>query len=243
MKYEIVKSKNILPSLLVESEPGDRWTGSTFAEGVQITTKHDRGVPVGVEVLKCGQVKLLDGKKITLMLSLADKPDLQAIIAEWQATIQAEKDAKEAAKVAEIASVTSGATPIVVSYHDGEYLSGFIAHGQGGNLLEKIGLAKHVDGWGRIVDAAVVVALGESFAYPDAVAYAQPALDAKAAKVLASKEALAAKFAEAKVSGKPALIASWMEDCNSPKENCSFDSMAKYAMPDGTTKTSRSHCY
>ena len=241
MKYKIVTSKNVPPSLLVESEPGDRWTGSTFAEEVRTTTKHDREVPAGVEVLKCGQVKLLDGKKITLMFSLANKPDLRVMITEWQATIQAEKDAKDAAKMAEIASVTSGATPIVVSYHDGEYLSGFSVYRPGADLLRGIGLAKHVGGWGYLVDADAVKALGKSFSYPDAVKFAQPALDAKAEKARCAQNALDAKFAEAKASGQPVLITSWMEDCNSPKEDCSFDSMAKYAMLDGTTKTSRSH--
>ena len=63
----------------------------------------------------------------------------------------------------------------------------------------------------------------------------------KAEKIRVAQESLVAKFAEAKASGQPVLITSWMEDCNSPKEDCSFDSMAKYAMLDGTTKTSRSH--
>ena len=246
METKIEPAEGLLsPRLKIISDPSDRWTGETYA--LHVTRVDPRTMrPVasgGAEVLKCGQVKLLDGKKITLLLKTEDKPDLQAIIAEWQATIRAEKDAKDAAKVAEIEAVTSGATPIVVTYHDGEYLSGWMVHGYGGDLLEKIGLAKHIDGWGRIVDAAVVVALGESFTYPDAVKFAQPALDAKAEKIRVAQESLVAKFAEAKASGQPVKISSWMEDCNSPKEDCSFDSMAKYAMPDGTTKTSRSHCY
>lgn len=70
----------------------------------------------------------------------------------------------------------------------------------------------------------------------------------KEAAVEAEKKAVeeaetAAKFTEAKKTGKPVVITQWMEDCNDPHEECSTDIITVYAMPDGTRKTSRIHTW
>lgn len=52
-----------------------------------------------------------------------------------------------------------------------------------------------------------------------------------------------AKFEEARISGKPVVLESYMADCNDPHEECSTDLVATYAMPDGSTKTERQHTW
>ena len=51
------------------------------------------------------------------------------------------------------------------------------------------------------------------------------------------------KFDEARVTGKPVTLNSWMEDCNDPREECSTDVVTLYAMPDGTRKINRQHTW
>ena len=51
------------------------------------------------------------------------------------------------------------------------------------------------------------------------------------------------KFAEAKITGKPVQIRKWSEHCNSPKEECSMDILTEFALPDGTTKITRTHTW
>lgn len=50
-------------------------------------------------------------------------------------------------------------------------------------------------------------------------------------------------FAEAKRTNQKVLLRSFMDRCNDPNEECSSDSVVIYAMPDGTTKTERTHTW
>ena len=50
-------------------------------------------------------------------------------------------------------------------------------------------------------------------------------------------------FAVAKETGKRQYINHYMADCNDPHEECSTDVVTVYAMPDGTTKTERTHTW
>ena len=52
-----------------------------------------------------------------------------------------------------------------------------------------------------------------------------------------------AKFDEAKEAGKPVELNRYMDDCNNPREECSTDIVTVWAMPDGTTKTTRQHTW
>ena len=52
-----------------------------------------------------------------------------------------------------------------------------------------------------------------------------------------------AKFDEAAITGQPVVLQSYATDCNDPKEECSTDIVTVYAMPDGTTKTTRQHTW
>lgn len=51
------------------------------------------------------------------------------------------------------------------------------------------------------------------------------------------------KFAEAKRTGNGVILESYPVECNDPNEECSCDIITVYAMPDGSTKSNRSHTY
>ena len=67
--------------------------------------------------------------------------------------------------------------------------------------------------------------------------------EAKAAKVAGADAGRAAKFAEAKATGKPVVLGRWVEDCDGSVEECSTDICVRMAMPDGKTKTGRTHSF
>jgi hypothetical protein len=75
----------------------------------------------------------------------------------------------------------------------------------------------------------------------------------KAAKVAAENkkletnkvesERIAAIFEKAKETGKKQELKSYMVGCDGSVEECSFDCITAWAMPDGTTTKMRTHCY
>ncbi len=157
---------------------------------------------------------------------------------------ETEKAAQEKAeKEQRIADIKAGKLTIKAHYHDGEYLSGYTAFGEEADLLEKLGIAKYVSGWGTCIDDKAIEALGEEFTYPEAVEFMRPVLEAKEAKKAAAEAERAEKFEEAKKTGKPVEIRSWTADCNDPHEQCSLDIITEYAMPDGTITTDREHTW
>lgn len=247
MKFEITKGgANWPPALRITSEPGDSWEGETSARFVSVVDRTGKSVPegrTGTKVLKCGSVKGKGGKQVMLLLVLDTRPDLVSAIAEWEAAIQAQKDAKDAAEKAEFEAIRSGEKPITLHYHDGEHLSGWSVHGPAADLLEEIGLCRGVEVWGRCMENDAVKALGESFTFPQAMEFARPALNAKAAKAREAEEAEAAKYAEAKDTGKPVEMKQWTEPCDGTVTECSWDHVTRYAMPDGSTKVTRAHTH
>lgn len=182
---------------------------------------------------------VVGGKKVG-GLRLDNYDEIKAVrdrmLTEMQAQIHAEN-------VARIEALTSGSKPLDISYHDGECLSGYEARGESADLLVPLGLAKYVDGWGYHVDSGLVERLGETITYPQAVEYARPALEAKAARAAAKAAERQAIFAKAAATGKPQLLRQWMEDCSDPNEDCNSDCCYEYAMPDGTTKIERHHAW
>lgn len=225
-------------SLKLESDASDSWKGTTYADAVITDPTHGR-------LLCCGTVKV-GRKKVTLKLKLSDKPALAATVDEWLAAVAAKREAEAAAKAKELDDLLTGAAPIVCSYHDGEYLSGYTCYGPGADMLVKLGLAKHVSGWGVSVNDDVVEALGKSFTYPAAAEYARPKLEAEAAKVEAKKAAREAKFAEARETGSKVVLASWSEN---RRVNCEGEMgdylflITEYAMPDGSVSRSEINTY
>lgn len=142
-----------------------------------------------------------------------------------------------------INEVKSGTKKIEVSFHDGEYLSGYTTYGKAADLLEAIHAAKYVDGWGTRIPDELVSALGKEFTYEEAAKYMQPINDAREAKKSEATEKRNAIFTLAKKTGSKQLLMSWPEDCNDPKEACSLDMVYEYAMPDGSVKTERTHTW
>lgn len=170
----------------------------------------------------------------------AAKPE---IVAELKRQKEAAEAAEAEAKELERQNIISGATLIEVSWHDGEYLQGYAVYGLAAELLREIGAAERVAGWGTKVGSDMIKKLGEGFTYAQAAEYMRPANDAKAMAAAQKAADLQAKYDEARVTGKPVLIKTYMADCNDPREDCSFDTVDEYAMPDGSKKISRQHCW
>ncbi len=176
------------------------------------------------------------------------KPDIIAELKrredEFLAAAQMKAAAVKVAHQEEIRAIKTGEKNIELLWHNGEYLSGWeTLNARAGELLEELGLARYIEGWGYHVKADVEEALGETFTYAAAVKLAQPKLDAEAAKKAAAETERQAKFAEARETGKPVFLEKWSEPCSDPREECSLDIVAQYAMPDGSTKTVRQHTW
>lgn len=50
-------------------------------------------------------------------------------------------------------------------------------------------------------------------------------------------------FAAARSTGQPQELRRWMDDCDGSRVDCSFDNLVEYAQPNGTMRTTRTHCY
>lgn len=140
-------------------------------------------------------------------------------------------------------AIREGDIPIKVSYQEGEYLSAYQVFGYSAKLLEEIGLAKYINGWGTKVNDDVVTALGETFTYPQIKEFARPMLEKKQQQKEEAKKALDEKIDEAKRTGKPVEISRVFGPCSDPAEECDLDLFIKYAMPDGSIKTVTTHTW
>jgi hypothetical protein len=169
--------------------------------------------------------------------------ELKRRAAERRAAEKAKKAAEEAARQEEIRAMKAGELKITLHYHDGEYLSGYEVFGAAADLLEELGLAEYVDGWGYHVADAAVKALGKEFTYSQAVEFTRPAREAAEAQKAAADQERKAKFERARETGRPVLLAQWTEPCNDPREECSLDIVQQYVMPDGSVKVKRNHTW
>ncbi len=52
-----------------------------------------------------------------------------------------------------------------------------------------------------------------------------------------------AAYAEAARSGEPKALRSWVDECDDPREECSYDHVTVYAMPNGATRMVRQHTW
>jgi hypothetical protein len=80
------------------------------------------------------------------------------------------------------------------------------------------------------------------------IAEYKAAVEAKKAKAKAEKEEKQAEkdaiFAKARSTGEKQALRQWMtEGCTENLNDCSFDSAVEWAMPDGTTKITYTHCH
>lgn len=90
-------------------------------------------------------------------------------------------EAKAAAETARKAKIETALValrnlpePIRISYHDGEYLSAYQAFGESAKLLESLGLAHYVSGWGSKVEDKLIQALGTDFTGTQVADYIVP---------------------------------------------------------------------
>jgi hypothetical protein len=130
---------------------------------------------------------------------------------------------------------------VTVSWHDGEILSGWQAHGEDAKILERYGVAKFVGGWGYRVDDAVVRALGESFTEDHLAVYCKPRLDEEKAKEKQERTEREKAFLKARQTGNPQPLDRWCEEVE--EEDNSLNICTSYAMPDGSTTVQRTPTY
>ena len=153
---------------------------------------------------------------------------------------------KEEAAQREREEVENGTIELVLE--EGEILTGYRAKSFMANkMLEEIGAAEDVAGFGTKVNKDVVEALGTSFTSAQKKKY----MDNKIAKIDEKIEYFkeekaqeeARKFEQAKVENKPVLLERYNTNCNDPKEECDIDIIHVYAMPDGSKKMERKHTW
>jgi hypothetical protein len=173
----------------------------------------------------------------------ANKAEIIETIRQIKEEERAAAETKRLAQENEKQAILEGAKQITVHYKDGEYLGGYTVYGQAAHLLEKIGAAKHVSGWGHMVRDDIVKALGETFTYPQVVDFLHPE-QAKKEQAEAEKQAKVEQaLTEAKTTGKPVEIARWTEPCDGTAYECSLDIVTRWAMPDGTIQVRRTHTH
>ncbi|MFZ3132733.1 MAG: hypothetical protein WA125_16930 [Desulfosporosinus sp.] len=191
------------------------------------------------------QVIRISGKpsKAQMEQLKASKNEIIAELKKREAVKQAREATEKAKLETELEGLKNGTILISPSWHDGEYLMGYEVYGQAAKLLEEIGAAKYVSGWGTHVSEKVIKALGKEFTYQTAVEHMRPAKEAAEAKKAAKEAERQSKFDQARETGKKVLIRSWESDCHDPEEECNFDMNFEYAMPDGSTARTWNHTW
>jgi hypothetical protein len=148
-------------------------------------------------------------------------------------------------------------TKFVAWFQEGEYYSGTSVSSDGGyvparvNALDALDalqvISSYLNGWGTKMERAAHDALGDSFTWAQAKAYAVPILEAARAKKQAALDAKLDKraiaFAEAKRTNERVVLRRWSEGCDGSTEECDVDNLTEYALPDGTTKVVRNHTW
>ncbi len=197
-------------------------------------------------VEKDGQIGVMVRDKVTEKQATMIKKAKPEIVAELQRREkeQAEREAKrQAERESERQAILNGEKPVQIAFWNGEYLSDWAVIGESVDLMKELGLASYVSGWGCCLNHGVIEALGKEFTYQQAVEYARPAQEARAAEKARKAAARKTKFDEARKTGKPVLLNQWMSECHDPNEECSCDSNYEYAMPDGTVKYEWHHTW
>ncbi len=172
----------------------------------------------------------------------AAKPEIIGELKRQKEEETARKAAHEAAKQ----EMRDGKVPIRLQWWDGSVLSGYMPVDQAtGEILEELGLAKYIEGWGLYVDTRTVETLGGAdFNFAQASALTDSRNREVAKKAVQQEADRQSKFDEAKATGKPVLLHQWTEPCCDPRgEECSTDIHSEYAMPDGSTQHKWNHTF
>jgi hypothetical protein len=171
------------------------------------------------------------------------KPKIIKALNQIEQEKEEKKKAEKELKLKTIEDIKAGKKKIVCVYHDGEYYSGHTASIEACELLEKIELAKYLDGWGMTVNYKLVEELGTEFTYQEAYDYIKPELEKKERLKLEKELERKRIFDKARNTGEKQLLDKYVTDCNDRHEQCSTDIVYQYAMPDGTVTTERVHTY
>lgn len=135
---------------------------------------------------------------------------------------------------------------IKIDWHDGEYLQAYMVY-QNGELLEELGLATYISGWGYKVNAEVVEELGKEFTAEQAREYARPTIEKKEQEKEEKKIARNAKIDSAietaKVLGHKVEIERYTVDCDGSAEECSTDILVRYIDGKGSVSEERIHTH
>ena len=173
----------------------------------------------------------------------AAKPEIVAELKRRKEEEKTRKEAERQARKTRKEAILTGEEKIKLHYHDGEYLTGWEVHGEAAEVLEELGLARYVEGWGHHVNHDAVQALGEEFTYAEAEEFVRPIVEREKAAQVARRAAREARFVEARKTGKPVELERTTDECDGSVCECSLDLIVRYAMPDGTTKIERIHTY
>lgn len=144
------------------------------------------------------------------------------------------------------------AIAITAYYHDGEYLSGYMVFDEK-DILEKLGVASYVEGWGTQLDykfgRTLLIENGKNFTFTldQAEQYALPILEKQATlkfdQEMKKYQSQTNAFTQAKQTNQPVEIKKWSEECDGSTDECDIDNVIEYAMPNGSTTTKRYHTY
>ena len=234
MKLEITKQSPIGKlEIVINMTSPDRYincsvNGNSFRSRIEWNHKANA---YAVKVSKSETKKVL-GKSLGMDAFLTlDEVSTKAFLAKLETKKAAKIKAADALKEAYL----TGKKAVKPKWHDGEHLSGYaIYNTMLGKLLVDAGIAKDVDYWGYLIDSRIIKKYGEEFTIPQAKIK-------KEEKVKKEVDNTAA-FEKAKKTDKPIKLYSYISDgCLNHSEDCSFDNVTVYAMPNGEIKTV-AHC-
>lgn len=199
------------------------------------------------------------------------RPDLAALVAEYQAEAAAEKAANETRWAEQRAAATAADAPLLAAMESeaarlrstipADYVEVFVA--QTGDADGDPILQYTVDGriisWRDVnrIGAACAVRPGAMGAF--ATRWIASISRKRLAEIIAAQDAAkelaqTAKLAEekrisdltelARTTSTPQTLETWTtHECSEDLEDCSFDNAKKMIMPDGSTKIEYTHCY
>jgi len=137
-----------------------------------------RGIKVGGSKPSAKEIEQLKKHKPAIMAMLQKKED----IAKEKA--QTEKLEKENL----VKAIKNNKQKIICTLYEGEILQAHITGLAETELLESIGMAKYIGGWGTAVNSKLIEKLGTEFTWSQVLEFATPTIEAKKEKEIAEKE-------------------------------------------------------
>lgn len=199
------------------------------------------------ELIKKYKMQAINGGENIQVVGKPNQKETQFIISNKQEILSELKVIrKEEAEARVKAEAEKKNKDIRIDWHDGEYLQGYMTY-QNGELLEELGLAKYVSGWGYLVAKEIVEALGKEFTADQARKYAKPAIEKanqeRVEKQNEEKAKLDNAIEVAKVLGHKVEIDRYTVECDGSVEECDTDIITRYVDGKGNITTSRMHTH